>query len=49
MSATVQKILIVGEHQTGKSSLVQSFLDYDGTLNQSIVERGTTKKHTMIN
>jgi GTPase SAR1 family protein len=27
-----------GEPQAGKTSLIQSFLDYDGTLNQSVVK-----------
>lgn len=28
----VQKILIVGESQTGKSSIISEFMQYDGDL-----------------
>ena len=42
-------MVVVGEPQSGKSTLIQTFLDYDGTLNQSVV-RGTDKSpHTLIN
>lgn len=33
MSALVQKLIVVGEPETGKSSLIQAFLDYEGELN----------------
>lgn len=44
MSASVQKLLIVGEPQTGKSSLIQQFLDYDGDR-----IRGSAKPSTIKN
>ena len=42
---------MVGEPETGKSSLIQCFLDYDGELNQSIIEGGEVKprQHNVIN
>lgn len=39
---------MVGEPQAGKTCLIQSFLDYDGTLNQSVVH-GTDKNHVLRN
>ena len=42
--ANVLKIIIVGEPQTGKTSLIQSFLDYEGDLNQSLIGGGQQKK-----
>ena len=33
----VKKIIVVGEAETGKTSIIQSFLEYEGTLNESII------------
>jgi GTPase SAR1 family protein len=47
--ANVQKIIIVGEPETGKTSLIQCFLDYDGELNKSLIEDAKPKQHNIIN
>ena len=43
----VQKIIIVGEPQSGKTAVIQSFLSYEGKLNESMVQN--SNPHMQIN